>query len=194
MRTPGMMTRREALACVGWILGSAVVGGHLFLGGCTRRRAPRLDDLFESSTIDLLGDVADTILPPTRTPGAKEAGVGAFIPVMVRDCYDEKHQAVFMDGMAQLQRASRDRYDREFQQLTADERTALLAAIDQEAKAYQLTKAATDADHYFHLFKQLTLLGYFTSEIGATKALRYVQIPGRYDGDYPYQNGDRAWA
>ena len=48
--------------------------------------------------------------------------------------------------------------------------------------------------HYFTLMKQLTLFSFFTSEVGATKALRYVSIPGRYDGDMPYQKGDRAWA
>jgi hypothetical protein len=42
--------------------------------------------------------------------------------------------------------------------------------------------------------KELTLLGYFTSEVGATKALRYVPIPGRFDGCIPYKKGDKAWA
>jgi len=38
------------------------------------------------------------------------------------------------------------------------------------------------------------LSGYFTSEIGATKALRYVAVPGKFDGSYPYKKGDKAWA
>lgn len=189
-----IMNRREALARVAWIMGGAVIGANLFLEGCTRRAANGVEDLFEPDAMDFLGDVADTILPPTSSPGAKAAGVGEFIPVMVRDCYTPEDQKVFLDGLNQLEKAANDRFGRNFQELSAEERTELLIAIDNEAKAYQGKKTEEDPNHYFHLFKQLTLLGYFTSELGATKALRYVQIPGRYDGDYPYKKGDRAWA
>lgn len=188
------MNRREALARVAWIMGGTVIGGSLFLEGCTRRAANGVAYLFEPATIDFLGDIADTILPPTSSPGAKEAGVGEFIPVMVRDCYTESDQKTFLDGLDELEKMSNNQFGRKFQELSADERTELLVGIDKEAKAYQQTKAAADANHYFQLFKQLTLLGFFTSELGATQALRYVQIPGSYDGDYPYKKGDKAWA
>jgi hypothetical protein len=44
------------------------------------------------------------------------------------------------------------------------------------------------------MFKELTLVGYFTSEIGATKALQYAETPGRFDPCVPYTKGERAWA
>ncbi|WP_394803568.1 gluconate 2-dehydrogenase subunit 3 family protein [Niabella hibiscisoli] len=44
------------------------------------------------------------------------------------------------------------------------------------------------------MMRQLTLWGYFSSKEGMTKALRYVETPGRYDGAYPYKKGDKAWA
>ncbi|SEL04846.1 Gluconate 2-dehydrogenase subunit 3 [Parapedobacter koreensis] len=182
------------MARVAWIMGGAVVGANLFLEGCTRKAAKNVEGLFEPETIDFLGDVADTILPPTSSPGAKEAGVGAFIPVMVKDCYTTDQQKIVIDGLGKLEDAATEKFGRKFQELDAAERTELLAAIDKEAKDYQKNKTEEDADHYFHLIKQLTLLGFFTSELGATEALRYVQIPGRYDGDYPYAKGDKAWA
>lgn len=188
------MNRREALARVAWIMGGTVVGANLFLEGCTRKATKDVEGLFEPATVDFLGDVADTILPPTSSPGAKEAGVGAFIPVMVKDCYTTDEQKTFVEGLNKLEAAADEKFGRPFQELNATERTELLAAIDSEAKDYQRNKTDEDPDHYFHLFKQLTLLGFFTSELGATKALRYVQIPGRYDGDYPYKKGDKAWA
>ncbi|MFC3196213.1 gluconate 2-dehydrogenase subunit 3 family protein [Parapedobacter deserti] len=188
------MNRREALARVAWIMGGAVVGANLFLEGCTRKAAKDVEGLFEPATVDFLGDVADTILPPTSSPGAKEAGVGAFIPVMVKDCYTDEEQKTFINGLDKLENAAEEKFGRGFQALNAEERTALLAEIDREAKTYQREKAGDDPDHYFHLFKQLTLLGFFTSELGATKALRYVQVPGKYIGDYPYKKGDKAWA
>jgi len=188
------MNRREALARVAWIMGGAVVGANLFLEGCTRTATKEVESLFDSGTIDFLGDVADTILPPTSSPGAKEAGVGSFIPVMVRDCYTKEEQDTFIEGLGKIDEAAKSKFGRKFQGLEATERTELLNEIDKEAKEYQKSKENDKPNHYFHLFKQLTLLGYFTSELGATKALRYVQIPGRYDGDYPYKKGDKAWA
>lgn len=188
------MNRREALARVAWILGGTVVGASLFLEGCTRKATADVASLFEPATTDLLGDIADTILPPTNSPGAKEAGVGTFIPVMVRDCYTTDQQKIFIEGLGQLERAARDKYGSVFQKLNASDRTALLTTIDKEAKDYQRNKPSDDPDHYFSLFKQITLLGFFTSELGATQALRYVQIPGRFDGNYPYKKGDKAWA
>ena len=44
------------------------------------------------------------------------------------------------------------------------------------------------------MMKELTLTGFFTSEVGATKAVRYVAVPGRYEGSIPYKKGDKAWA
>ncbi|MEN9349871.1 MAG: hypothetical protein RL372_849, partial [Bacteroidota bacterium] len=63
-----------------------------------------------------------------------------------------------------------------------------------EAKKYQETKKEDQPTHYFTMIKQLTLWGYFSSEIGATQALRYVAIPGKYEGCIPYKKGDKAWA
>jgi len=57
--------------------------------------------------------------------------------------------------------------------------------------------AALTADppaHYFRMMKELALLGYFTSEIGCTQAMRYIESPGRFDPCIPYQRGEKAWA
>src|SRR5690606_26149353 len=102
------MNRREALTRVAWIMGGTVIGANLFLEGCTRKATGSVESLFEPDTVDLLGNIADTILPPTGSPGAKEAGVGSFIPVMVRDCYTPEDQQVFLDGLRQLDKASND--------------------------------------------------------------------------------------
>ncbi len=72
------------------------------------------------------------------------------------------------------------------------QREELLKEIDNEARDYQKTKKAEDPNHYFTMVKQLTLLGYFTSEIGATQAQRYIPVPGRYDGCVPYTKGDKS--
>jgi hypothetical protein len=78
--------------------------------------------------------------------------------------------------------------------LTAEQKTQLLTELDKESKEYNKTKQKSDPNHYFSMYKQLTVWGYFTSKDGATKALRYVQVPGKYEGCIDYKKGDKAWA
>jgi hypothetical protein len=113
---------------------------------------------------------------------------------MVTDCYDEKNQKIFTEGIAKIDEASQKKFSTSFAKATADQRKELLTGIDKEATAYNKAKKPEDPAHYFSLMKQLTLLGYFSSEIGATQALRYVAVPGRYEGCIPYKKGDKAWA
>lgn len=209
------MNRREAIQRVAMILGGSVIGANLFLEGCTRSATKDVAGLFEANMIDRLGDLADAILPPTSTPGAKEAGVGSFIPVWVRDCYTEKQQKQFLDGFATLDQKSKEFKGKAFTELTIEDRTAVAAALEKEANEFnnkqneeqkeareknkvkqnELYKdIESDPPHWFSLFKQMTMTGYFNSELGVTKALRYVQIPGKYDGNYPYKKGDKAFA
>jgi hypothetical protein len=71
----------------------------------------------------------------------------------------------------------------------------VLQALDREQKAAMDARQSSDEPrHYFRLMKELALLGYFTSEIGVTKALRYVESPGRFDPCAPHTPGDRSWA
>jgi hypothetical protein len=188
------MNRREALSTVATILGGTIIGGGIFLEGCTRPATKTVEGLFTDRQISFLGDIADTILPETSTPGAKEVGVGAFIPVMVRDCYTEEDQRIFIEGLAKLQEVSKKMFGKVFEELSFEERTALIREVDKETNAYYATKKPEDPKHYFRMIKELSLLGYFTSELGATEALRYNPIPGRYEGDIPYKKGDRVWA
>ena len=63
-----------------------------------------------------------------------------------------------------------------------------------EAKINPATQMSDPPNKYFRMMKELALLGYFTSEVGATQALQYVESPGRYDPCVPYKAGDRDWA
>lgn len=189
------MNRREAVSRVALLLGGAVIGAEFFLSGCKAsddKTGATLD--FKPSDIAYLDEIAETIIPTTNTPGAKAAGVGTFMTVMVKDCYDETNQKIFLEGMKKLDEACRKMHDTSFMEATAEQRKALLITLDNEQKEYARNKKHEDPAHYFSQMKQLTLLGYFTSEIGATQALRYEAVPGRYDGNMPYKKGDRAWA
>ncbi|HEK21636.1 MULTISPECIES: gluconate 2-dehydrogenase subunit 3 family protein [unclassified Mucilaginibacter] len=188
------MNRRDAISRVGLILGGAVIGAEFFVSGCKSGGSVNTDDLFSKETTAYMNEIGETILPATSTPGAKAANVGGFMAIMVRDCYTDADQKVFKKGLAQLDEACDKKFNKKFMDADAKQRTELLTQLDKEAKDYAKTKKPEDPNHYFSMIKQLTLLGYFTSEVGATKALRYVPVPGKYIGDYPYKKGDKAWA
>lgn len=189
------MDRRSVLKSVALLVGGSVVGGELFLSGCKQKgSSSSVEGLFEAEQTAYLDEIAETILPKTNTPGAKEAKVGAFMAVMVRDCYTPEDQKVFIDGLKKIDELSETQFKKSFMDATPEQRTQLLIQLDKEQKDYKKNKKDSEPNHYFALIKQLTLLGYFTSEPGATKAMRYVPVPGKYEGDYPYKKGDKAWA
>jgi len=193
-----LMSRREALVRVSAALGGvSLVGGSALLTACAGPR-PTAADLghtpFSATDVAFLDEVAETILPETSTPGAKAAGVGPFLALMVTDCYDPAEQATFRAGMQTLENASIERFRAGFMGAQPEQRLALLEDFDREQKGYMDSKAKEAPVHWFRMVKELTLLGYFTSEIGCTKAMRYVEAPGRYEPCLPLQPGETAWA
>ena len=187
------MERRELLKLIALATGGVFIGGEMLLSGCTN--PPKLGGpVFTEEDIAFLDEVAETILPRTSTPGAKDAGVGRFMTVMVNDCYNEADQKTFHTGIKQLNDASQEMHKLDFLEASAEQRTQLLEDLDKKAKAEQKENKEEKAYRYFTQMKQLTLFSFFTSEPGATKVLRHVAVPGRYDGALPYKKGDRAWA
>lgn len=192
------MDRRDLLKMVALLTGGAVIGGEVFLSGCNNAdktaTTTTATGAFSNDDIAFLDEVAETILPKTNTPGAKDAKVGEFMTVMVNDCYTEPDQKTFHEGMKKLDEACNKLNSASYMKATPEQRHKLLVELDKEAKEYQKTKKPDDPSHYFTMMKQLTLTGFFTSKPGATQALRYEAVPGRYDGCVPYKKGDKAWA
>ncbi len=173
----------------GSILGTTVIGAACFLDGC--KRANRESGLITTSDLALLDELGETILPATdRSPGAKDAGIGIFMKTIVTDCYAPAEQQRFIDGLGQIRQRAEREYGKGFMELSPIERYGLLLPLDKEARE----AAGKGETHYFSMFKQLTLWGYFSSEPGATKALRYNPTPGKFVGCIPYNEGDKAWA
>jgi hypothetical protein len=190
------MNRREALSSVALLLGGTIIGAEAFLSGCTSsdKKIGAAGLNFSNDDIAFLDEVGETIIPATTTPGAKEAKIGQFMKTIVTDCYEEKDQKIFTEGMVKLDEASKKKSGKSFLNSSPQERHDLLVELDKEQKEYMSKKKQEDPSHYFRMMKELTLWGYFTSEVGATKALRYIAVPGRYEGCVPYKKGDKAWA
>lgn len=213
------MNRRELLSMIAAFSGMAMVGADRAFAYDPTTTGP---NIFTPEDAAFLDEVAEVIIPATDTPGAKDAGVGAFMTVFVSDCYRPDQQEAFRASMDTLKSEAEAQTGKAFLDLTPDERRAFLQPIAVEAQAQaKIVNEATaamkvdlaqrvaagqvsdeeraaaaaglPAAHWFTPFQQLTLFGFFTSEPGATQVLRYEAVPGEYNGDLPY-NGEPAWA
>lgn len=205
------MDRRELLRLIAVLTGGAMIGGEAFLSGC--KTVGKSEAGFTAANIALLDEVGETIIPTTDTPGAKAAKVGDYMKVIVTDCYTQAEQDTFMKGLEQLEEASKKMHSKSFLESTPEQRHALLLSLEKEAKDFndkvwekdkperdKAKKAGRPYDfvstpkHYYTMMRQLSIGGYFSSEIGCKQALRYLPVPGKYDGAYTYNKGDKAFS
>ena len=196
------MNRRDALIKMAALMGATTVTQRLLARNLRGTGGALVD--FTAAQLALLDEIADTIIPPTDVPGAKAAGVGAFIAMMVKDCFEADDQALVRAGLDQLDADYATKHHQSFMAGRPEDRTAFLANLEREQRrrVSQIRQERLEKGlpgrgttaQYFIILKELTLLGYFTSEIGCTQALHYVEVPGRYEGDLPYHKGERASA
>ncbi|AKP51234.1 Twin-arginine translocation pathway signal [Cyclobacterium amurskyense] len=185
------MNRREALKSVVLMMGGTMVGANVILTGCAPdSQIEGLD--FSEDELAYMDEIGEAIIPTTDTPGAKAAGIGSFMAMMVKSTYTEEQQKSFINGLNKLKSDFKAANKKDFMDATVEERTNFLNQVNKKA----MVPATEDnkEDKYILMIKDLTLLGYFTSEIGATQALRFVETPGRYEPCIEYKKGDRAWA
>ena len=212
------MERRELIKMIAAVTGGVVIGADFFLSGC---KAPdkKAGNTFTEKEIALFDEIGETILPVTNTPGAKAAGVGRFAALIITDCYTQKQQEVITAGLQEIESRYKDKWGTSFVNGIVEERHIFLVELEKEAKEFdtktdksnkekrdihEQTNAklawkeqkefVNEPPHYYTLIKQLTLWGYFSSKPGVTQALRHVPVPGRYDGNYAYKKGDRAFS
>jgi len=213
------MDRREAVKSVAFLMGGALSATTIgvFLDGCTTPSANKGGNLFSPDQEGMITEMADIIIPTTKTPGAKAAGVGPFISMMIKECYPKEAQDAFVKGLEDLESHSKKEFDNSFLKISVKQREQLLgklrdetvaaqkaendknAAAGKSAKPLDRPLAAKDkysksTPYFFALTRDLTMLGYFTSEIGATQALEYIAIPGRYDGCVDLKPGQRVYS
>lgn len=176
-----MIPRRAALERLSLMLGGALspqISASLM--GQVLNEGPSVAVTPEQTS--LLAEVADVIIPATDTPGAKAAGVEAFIIRVLRDCHPLAEQESFYAGLAKIDAAGRRTHGKAFAELAPDQKIALVRTTAEQDKAF------------FKRLREFVVTGYFISEIGATQALEYLPIPGRFEGDVPMQPGQKAWA
>jgi glucoside 3-dehydrogenase (cytochrome c) hitch-hiker subunit len=183
--------RREALRRAALVLGGALSASTVagVLAGCEARPGaagawtPRA---LTAEQLELVATIAEHILPETDTPGARAVGVHRFIDVMLAESHTAPERQRFLAGLADVDARAQRACGRAFLQCAPTEQRTLLEQLDREALA-----ATPD---FFRTMKELTLVGYYTSEIGVTRELRHARVPGRFEGCVPLTEASRTWA
>lgn len=141
-------------------------------------------DAIPADRLQLLAEMADTIIPDTDTPGAKAAAVQDFIAVAVEACFPPDQRTRFWDGLEAAGRQCQEETGRSFLEAAPDARIRFFE---------QMEAASAGTPGFFQWLKELTLHGYFTSETGATQALDYDPVPGVWIPDMPADENTKAW-
>jgi len=198
------MNRRELLKMIAAATGASLIGADAMAYVELPDATPLEKTSFSKKDYLLWEAICDTIIPRTDTPGAVDAGTPAFTLRFIHDCYRADQLSLFKRGLVDIEQQSQRQYGMAFTKLAEQQRYQMLSALNDMANATNSYKTAEKGlwqvveekglPPYFTMMKQVTLFGFFTSEVGATQVLRYVSIPGSYDGNYPYNKGDKVWA
>ena len=193
------MDRREALKRTAWLMGGVVSAPAIMgvLNGCAAKPTIDWKPVFLSQDQGILiTEVAEIIIPKTDTPGAKDVGVPGFIDLMLKDVYSKEDQDRYLEGLKAFDDAAKKEYGDSFIDLSSEQRTAFVKKVhDAAVEAENATTPAPERP-FILMTKELTMLGFFTSEPGATQVLQYVAVPGAYKGCIPLSeagNG-KTWA
>lgn len=196
------MDRREAIKRTALLTGFALSGSVIsaVLQGCQPEAKGPLADwtpkFFTKEEGLALAEMAECILPRTDTPGAKDVHVHEFADLMVQDCMDAEYQEKFRDGFAKLLADCEQANGKHFLECSPEQQLAFLNA--QDKAAVDLAKANPNLEEgdypFFLVFKQLVLVGYFTSETVGKEVMAYLPVPGRFEPCMPYQEGTPGWA
>lgn len=132
--------------------------------------------------------ISELILPETDTPGARAAGVNEFADLMLSEWFPERGRERYLKGLAKLDRRCRKRHGTTFVDCSEDQQVAMLEELEREAERKRKGRGIGVGDgsklakvHFFDLCKWLTLVGYYTSEVGMREELGHRTIPGRYE-------------
>lgn len=176
------MNRRKAIQQTAILLGGAVSASIVsgVMSGCQPTGAIDWSPQFLSKEeAKIIGELAETILPETDTPGAKSMHLDEFIDLMLKDCFTGAEQLQFKKGLANLDEACKISTGQSLLKCSPDERQVFL--IEQEKKGLA-TRMKTGEKAFVTTLKELVLTGYFTSEYAINELMDYRPNPQKMEG------------
>ncbi|WP_395340772.1 gluconate 2-dehydrogenase subunit 3 family protein [Ningiella sp. W23] len=204
------MKRREMLLASASLLGLSAmtpVMAALLATKSGSEQSAGFESAFSAQERDMLSTIVDLLIPKTDTPGALEAKVDIFIDELVSNWYGSQEQAYFLKGFRILNHHCISSFSKGF--LDCDKQHQLVALEDAQQNALGSLsdgKLGLDTERvsanpndwalwgdrpraggaFFAQLKGLTVLAYYTSELGATQALIYDPVPGSHDGNFDF--------
>src|SRR6266403_3261609 len=125
------MQRREALKLLlaGGVLPALPADLSAFFQGAHPASGYALRTLNPHQN-DTVVAMIDLIIPETDTPGAKAARVNEFIDVVLTDWANGDERQAFLNGLASIDKRSRELFGKDFVDSSVEQQTTLLRAID----------------------------------------------------------------
>lgn len=166
------MNRRQLLQSMALLSGHALFPSVLssFLTGCANKDMSGYNPMFFSKNeFNVIPGIIDIIIPATKTKSASQVNTHIFLDQVFTQCLNKEEQTVLKDGVKNLVKGFND----------AKDKVQYITDVDKKAFANDEPSA------YFKTIKRYTMIGFFTSEEGETKASNYVKIPSGYKGEIP---------
>jgi len=190
------MNRREAIERTALILGYAISAPAMMgiLNGCKATPELAFKPVFlTQEQASLVSEIAEVIIPKTDTPGAKDAGVPAFIDIMLKDVYNKEDKEKFIAGLNSFNEEAKKSAGSDFIDLDPAKQVDFFKSVHDPAVA-AFKNGEVKERPFVLVVKELTCLGFFTSEPGATQVLQYEAVPGAYHGCVPLAEVGKTWA
>ena len=181
------MDRRTALRQLSVIMGGLAIAPEMLASAVTRSASGQKPVNISAELLEILAEITEVIIPTTDTPGAKAAGVPAFIGLILEDCTAPDQQTFFWNGVEATEKSCIELNGQSFLKCTAEQRIAVLTQLQAESKT-------TNGPRFWPMLKGLTMFGYFSSEIGMTQALAFDPIPGEWIPEFTIDENTKAWA
>ena len=193
------MQRRDAIKTIVALLGSSLSPSLLGALESTEQIIPK--GRFSPEQRLQVAMMSERIIPTTDTPGAIAAGVPEFIERIVFQWYTDSERNIFLNGLDLSNQLSQQQLGNLFVDLPPPQQDVVLAQMELQGGAKPLfggfdmmPNLEEDRSAFFPKLKELVVVGYYTSEIGATEELRYEVMPMEYKGDIPLAEVGRSWA
>lgn len=191
------MNRRIAIRNMALIMGSVAV-----LPSCLNDDKGKPVVALKTLKIDadqetLVNNLTETILPKTDTPGARDLGINLFVFKMLDDCTGKEDQEKFLEGLKEFDDAADKKYGKGFNELTQQQRTEFVTALeksakDKAAKKEDKTAEPSKLEKFYWMVKGQTVFGYTTSKYFMTKQVVYELVPGRWNPMFPVKKNASA--
>lgn len=196
------MKRRDAIKNTAFLMGYAISASAIagVMSGCQAdTKTPA--NVWKSKTmtntqLNTLREAADRILPASEgIVGAKDVMIERFADEMLDGAYKPAKIEAFKQGLDELEADAQATYNNTFADLNPAEMDTLITKAGKAAMVIKDQK--NEVEPFFFLLKEITLLGFFTSEKVGEEVLNYLPIPGGYYGDIPMSEipkRGRAWS